>query len=169
MKLRQANPCDANRLAEIHVQSWIDTYTGLMPSELLDGLSVERRRQGWVSSLESRVYLTDVVERQGNVVGFNCYGPTRDTDYQSNETGEILAIYLEKSSQGLGLGKVLFESSRGYFQSCKFTCFTLWVLESNTAARSFYEAMGMRPEGTCRIDESYGHGLKEVRYIANLG
>ena len=44
MNVRPARPEDARRIAEIHVETWRATYPGVMPQEVLDGLSVDEPR-----------------------------------------------------------------------------------------------------------------------------
>ena len=38
--LRDATPADALDIATVHVESWQVGYRGLMPDEVLDGLSI---------------------------------------------------------------------------------------------------------------------------------
>lgn len=45
--VRPARITDADGIAEVHVRSWQAAYRGLMPQEVLDGLSVAQRAEGW--------------------------------------------------------------------------------------------------------------------------
>ncbi len=75
MNIRSARLEDARRLAEIHVETWRATYPGVMPPEVLDGLSVESRErnwQEWIPHLETEAF---VAELDGTVVGFVNVGP----------------------------------------------------------------------------------------------
>jgi hypothetical protein len=42
-QIRIATPDDAQALAEMHVASWRETYSGLLPDKMLSSLSVEAR------------------------------------------------------------------------------------------------------------------------------
>jgi hypothetical protein len=47
MRLRRARQYDARNIAEVHVRAWRGAYKGLVPDEILDGLSVEERERSW--------------------------------------------------------------------------------------------------------------------------
>ena len=42
MIVRPARIEDAPAIAEVHIQTWRETYAGLMPTEMLAGLSVRK-------------------------------------------------------------------------------------------------------------------------------
>jgi hypothetical protein len=46
----RACPDDAEAIARVHVDSWRTTYQGILPDEVLAGLSVERRRAFWAKA-----------------------------------------------------------------------------------------------------------------------
>src|SRR5580700_11026321 len=45
--LRKAELIDAPKIARVHVASWLETYKGILPDEMLAALSVERRTHAW--------------------------------------------------------------------------------------------------------------------------
>ena len=51
MPIRDATPADIPAIARIHVDSWRTTYRGLMPDDLLAGLSYERRERQWAQAI----------------------------------------------------------------------------------------------------------------------
>jgi GNAT superfamily N-acetyltransferase len=53
--IRRATPGDVIAVATVHVRSWQAAYRGLMPDEVLDGLSVERRAGMWRSVLQTEL------------------------------------------------------------------------------------------------------------------
>ena len=52
VNLRVAGVDDADRVAELHADSWRRTYRGAYPDEFLDGDVFEDRRRVWRSRLE---------------------------------------------------------------------------------------------------------------------
>ncbi len=46
---RPANVADADAIGALHVAAWRETYTGILPDEMLAALSVEARRTMWQS------------------------------------------------------------------------------------------------------------------------
>jgi GNAT superfamily N-acetyltransferase len=172
--IRPAMVDDAEAIGSIHVRAWRHAYRGRMPDELLDGLSIERRQEGWTRALsgaaspEARVF---VAERDGRVIGFVNTGPPQDrNDAEAGRPGtaELYAIYLEPDVIGTGIGRALFATAvedlrtRGYLEAF------LWVLESNAQTRRFYERAGWWAVGEPKVVDWYGHGISEVRYRIEL-
>jgi len=54
VQVRRAVPHDAAPIGGVHVRAWQVAYRGLMPDEVLDGLSVEQREQMWQQALASQ-------------------------------------------------------------------------------------------------------------------
>ena len=71
-EIRKARVEDAGAIAEIHVASWQATYPGLLPQDVLDTLSVERRADMWRGILQRAEPRTQtrVVEVNGEMAGF---------------------------------------------------------------------------------------------------
>jgi ribosomal protein S18 acetylase RimI-like enzyme len=159
---------DAGAIAAVHVATWRDAYAGLMPAEILDALDVGQRAEAWrgrLGALPDRVFVF-VFERHGEVRGFVSAGPDR----QGRASGEVFAIYVDPSRQGLGAGRRLLEAAGRRLAEAGFAEASLWVLATNRAARGFYESQGWRADGTEQpwTYHGVGQGLTEVRYVTNL-
>lgn len=109
--IRDAVPDDADAIGAIHVQSWRETYPGIMPRPLLDELDPVARAAGWRYRLtahangERHGALIVVVAREeldGEAVGFGSASADPDTG-----VGEIHTLYLLRRAQGKGLGAAL--------------------------------------------------------------
>jgi GNAT superfamily N-acetyltransferase len=167
--VRPAGPQDARPVAEVHVSSWRHAYRGLLPEDYLDKLSVDDREAMWLGAFsdpEGRGGAF-VAEIDGRVAGFASFGPTRDEDAPAS-TGEIPAIYVDPAVLGTGVGRELLAAATGGLRHAAFTRATLWVLEANERARSFYERAGWGWDGTV------GHHMFDcanepvVRYAIDL-
>lgn len=168
MTLRQATPSDALAIAQVQVDTWHTTYTGLVPQEMLDQLSVSKRTEVWTDIISQGRTTTFVVEHNCAVVGFLNLGPTRDDDKDPEQTGEVLAIYIDKAHQGTGKGRELFAKAIEFFREEGFSTFSLWVLDSNQGARDFYERMNMRQDGCAKTELKGTVTLNEVRYVGKI-
>ena len=79
MPVRVAAPADIDVIARIHVQSWQTSYRGILPDELLDNLSVERRAEQWQRTMPRNDMFVYVAENvAGEIVGFASGGAERD-------------------------------------------------------------------------------------------
>jgi GNAT superfamily N-acetyltransferase len=142
-----------------------------MPQAFLDGLDVAQRKRNWERALAGTDELKAgllVADDGGALIGFVAYLASRDPDADPALTGEIGAIYLLPEAWGGGTGRRLMEAALDGLAGLGFTQATLWVLESNTRARRFYEAGGWSADGTVKLDDSRGFALSEVRYRRSL-
>jgi hypothetical protein len=61
VELRNATPADARAIAAVNVASWRAAYRGLMPDDVLSGLSVPDRERFWSDTLSAHEPRTSVV------------------------------------------------------------------------------------------------------------
>ena len=171
VRIRPAEPADAHQIAEVHVRGWQWGYRDLLPADVLDSLSVERREQGWVeilSSLPSGATVFVALEAD-RIVGFAGVGPSRDDD-APEAAGELSSLYIEEEVAGTGAGRALMDAAITFARSSGYRELTLWVLERNARARRFYEAGGLRPDGSAKqeMHPVVPVLLEEVRYRRSL-
>lgn len=149
MKIRRATSGDAAGIAAVQVQSWHETYTGLIPQTFIDSFDVAERTTMWEEILERADGATESVwvaveEAAGStastaVVGFASTGPSRFDDYAP--TGELTAIYLLAKCHGRGVGKQLFQRAAAALAAGGHDQFVVRVLLTNPAF-GFYTALG---------------------------
>ncbi|KOP30052.1 hypothetical protein ADM98_14545 [Exiguobacterium sp. BMC-KP] len=133
MKIREARLEEASAIARVHINAWRETYQGIIPDSYLAQLSYEKRTKQWEQTLvDQRVYIAMSEEE---VVGFAQGGPSRSDARE----GELYAIYVLRRSQGLGLGKALFQ--RIASDLVEYGTMQVAVLQDNPACR-FYERFG---------------------------
>jgi ribosomal protein S18 acetylase RimI-like enzyme len=167
--VRKATAQDASAIAFVHVRSWQVAYRGHMPDEFLDGLDVEKRTKMWRELTQEPDKIIFVAEdREGNIVGFSALGPSRDADANPN-TAEVAAIYVHPEKWKKGIGRALLSASLDQVRTREFDQITLWVLEANQRARSFYEAFGFVQDGAMKDDDQWKNfAIREVRYRLDL-
>lgn len=139
--IRPAAQSDVPGIAFVHYTSWIETYTGLIDDAYLKTLSVERQLKRAGNELENVI----VAELNGEVVGFCRRGAYRDQDV--SKCGEVMAIYILKKAQGMGIGRALMEKALSALSASGYTQCKLWALANNEHAAGFYEKMGFAPDG----------------------
>ncbi len=160
MEVRAATGTDASGIARAQERAWQTAYRHVFPAEELErggfiraGLWRERLEHpppGWT---------TFVASEDGEVVGFVSVGPSRD----ERGVGELYAIYVHPDWWGTGAGRALIERGQTELRA-RYSDATLWVLEDNPRARSFYEQAGWVPDGARKADERWGVRAPEVRY-----
>ncbi|MGH1570721.1 GNAT family N-acetyltransferase [Methylobacterium sp. P31] len=105
--VRRARPEDAAAITAIHVTAWHETYTGLLPPEMIAALTLEVRLAWWAQILSSpapspggATYLAEV---GGEAVGFGaCNAQRSDALAAAGFGGEISGLYVLRIAQGRG-------------------------------------------------------------------
>ncbi len=133
-----AGPDDAEALARVHVQSWRETYRGLLPDSFLDGMSVETYALRWARTLtfqkpgEATLALAD----RCGLVGYASGGPARGRSWH------VSTLYLLRSAQRRGEGRRLLTALVRVFADEGGGPLTITALRDNVAAHGFYQRMG---------------------------
>jgi ribosomal protein S18 acetylase RimI-like enzyme len=139
--VRPVQVSDADAIGVLHVQAWRETYTGLMPADLLQSLSPVQRAEMWRGWLTRGAPGAYVCEEAQAVVGFGLCGAQR-TRTLPNHRGEVYAINILRRAQGRGLGWALMRAMARSLEERRLAPMTLQVLATNIPARQFYQRLG---------------------------
>ncbi|MFS0765755.1 MULTISPECIES: GNAT family N-acetyltransferase [Peribacillus] len=140
MLIREATVSDAEGIAIVHVDCWRTTYKNIIPSDFLDKLSYEKRKDLWIKNITSDGKYVYVAENsEGKIVGF-IDGGKREKNQVEN-SGDLTAIYILENFQKMGIGKKLIKELFLKFEALGFKTIFVEVLEDNKS-RYFYEAFG---------------------------
>lgn len=93
--VRAADVDDARAIARVHVDTWRSTYTGIIPQDYLDGMTIENRTLVWARLLQrgGPSFPTLVSEdHDRRIIGFVSGGPLRHRD--SRYQAEISSLYV---------------------------------------------------------------------------
>jgi len=171
--LRKANPADASAMAAVHIKSWLETYSGIMPQKKLDSLNLEASTRNWTNAIES-CEIVMVAEADGRVVGFVSGGKNRAQE--GCETGlanlcdaELAAMYLLGDYHGLGIGRAMFQAFAQGLKELGYRKMAIWVAAKNHSSH-FYQRMGgklidRKTLSVCEEDvplEAYGYELGDL-------
>lgn len=141
IKIRLATLDDLLGIAKVHIDSWRTTYKGIVADEFIASLTYEwsKERQRYLIENED-TFIFVAEDTNGNIVGFASGGPERNND--PIYMGELYAIYLLKEYQSKGIGKQLFNAVIKHLSANGINSLLVLVLEDNTPAIKFYEALG---------------------------
>lgn len=164
--IRDGAVADADRIAEVHVRSWQAAYRGLIDQELLDGLSISDRADGWrrnISTPLPTIIGILVAERKGRIVGWTSFGSGREEEGASD--GEIYGIYAEPAEWSTGVGRALLAAAEHRITAAGYTQAYLWVLDGNERADAFYARHGWQLDGARKVEERPDMSLREHRRV----
>lgn len=143
--IRPATPDDVPRIAEIHIQSWKETYPGIMPQARLDALNIDASMRNWQGALERNdVFLVAVVDgeiRAFAAGGANWSNKGCETGRANACSGELAALYSLRKDHGQGIGRALFAAYGATLKSMGHETMVAWVAAKNPAC-GFYARMG---------------------------
>jgi ribosomal protein S18 acetylase RimI-like enzyme len=149
-----AGPGDAVDLAQVHVQSWRESYRGMLPQVYLDRMSVVAHARRWRARLMRLNEVTLAAETREGLVAYASGDWARSG---RPAEAEIATLYVLKRAQRVGLGRRLMTDVARTLAARGATSLVIWVLRDNTGAHRFYEKMGGVLEG--ERDEPFGAAL----------
>jgi len=165
--LRRATVDDAGRIAQLHIDSWRATYVREMPAAFLNALDVEERTGRWRRQLQEGLKVL-VAESGQDLTGYVSCGPATDRR-PADGVWEIYNLHVTPSRQRRGIGGALFSAAAALGCEEGAKELVLWVVDSNSGARSFYEHKRMQVSGDRQ--EPFAGGdfcLHEVLYRMRL-
>ncbi|WP_216659670.1 GNAT family N-acetyltransferase [Paenarthrobacter sp. CM16] len=156
-EVRRADPADAPGMAKVHVDTWRETYRGLMSdSELDDPGLLEWREKFWTAALTDPRYEKNnvaVALHDDKLIGIAMSGPSSDIP---EEPQELYVLYAYASSHGSGVGAALLNEVISPAASA-----VLWVADPNPRAQAFYRKNGFVADGAEKVED----GVKDIRMV----
>ncbi len=136
MVIRPSQKDDVHSMSRVYVQTWRDTYLGVVPYGYLYTMSIPQLEQGFLNELQSKHVISYVAEDADGVIGFISGGYERQGDHIYN--GEIYALYVLKNYQRQGVGAKLVSTLAKQLNQFSLYSMLVRVLEHNPYRR-FYE------------------------------
>ncbi|WP_226037984.1 GNAT family N-acetyltransferase [Aquibacillus saliphilus] len=138
--IRKAVLEDADKIAEVHVQSWKTTYSDLINEEDLSNMTFENRKTLWETILQmpmkGQVALV-LHDDDNDIVGFISGGKERTKRFGYD--GEIYAVYLLKDYQRKGLGTILLDAFAKAMKKEGYESILVWILTQNPSSKFYID------------------------------
>jgi ribosomal protein S18 acetylase RimI-like enzyme len=164
LSVRTARPEDAASLARIYIESWQDTYAGMISHALLGAMSVKAHTARWHSTIKAMDRHGGTVlvaeDAQFGPVGLCSLGRARDRGLGFE--GEIYTLYVDPMFLGRGAGRALLCGAFEALKERQLRSCLIWAHARNNAC-FFYEAMGGRRVAT-RTTRLMGELTPEIGY-----
>ncbi|HTQ15709.1 MAG TPA: GNAT family N-acetyltransferase [Rhizomicrobium sp.] len=141
--IRLARPDDAASVARVYIDSWQDTYPGILSTQLLCAMSRRGLASSWQAVIAARGRESVLVAEMGRhgVIGMTSFGPSRDASLGFD--GEVYTLYVDPTFFGEGAGRALLRAAFLNLRQQGFARCIIWMHARNNA-RFFYERMGGR-------------------------
>ena len=165
--IRRALLADAGAIADVHVETWRNTYAGILPDSYLVDMSPKNHASLWTRLLRREpaselILVAD--DAAAGIVGFVSAGHARKAGLprRSPYDAEVYTLYVIPDHQGTGLGRALLDAVFAGLVGRGHRTAIVWVLEANPA-RFFYGAMGGHIVAE-RTERFAGATLSELAY-----
>jgi GNAT superfamily N-acetyltransferase len=160
--VRVARVEDTAAIARVHVQSWRDTYRGLVADRVLDDPAMSARRERfWTAVLTEGRFSNNrvaVAEHDGELIGIAMSGRPESPD--SPWARQLYVLYVLQQHHGSGAGAALLGTVVESHESA-----VLWVADPNPRAQAFYRKHRFFSDGTSRVTDG---GMTAIRMIRIL-
>ncbi len=160
LSVRLARPSDAADLARIYIESWQDTYAGLIPHNLLGSMSLKNHTARWQTAMRGPGAVLVAEDPHHGAVGLASLGAARDGALGFD--GEIYTLYVDPAFLGRGTGRVLMAGAFERLKDRRCRSCIVWSHARNNAC-FFYEAMGGRRVAE-RITRTMGEATPEIAF-----
>lgn len=154
--VRPAKPSDASAMGRVHVDSWRETYRGLMSDAVLDDPALLSQREAfWAAALTDPKYNCNtaaVASYEGTMIGIAMSGPALG----EAKLQQLHLLYAYSGFHGSGVGTALLNAVIDSSVPA-----ALWVADPNPRAQAFYRKNGFVPDGAVKIED----GVRAVRMV----
>ena len=163
VSIRQAEPRDAERIAELHVEGWQE-FRSFVPPEVMAVRTVERRAGEWAEFLagDRSGTWTTVAERDGEVVGF---AMTRLLEEPvRGARSEVRNLFVDARTRGTGIGRRLLADTARWLAAHDGEPISLYSFTDNPY-RGAYDRLAGRVVGERPTAWGGGVVVPETAYV----
>lgn len=162
MIIRPVEKEDLNIVAKIKVETWNNSYKGIVDNAYLKKMDYKKTADKWLKNFDNENFIVTVLDNK--IVGFCRYGERIDElnrfkDYD----GEIYAIYIDKNFQRQGIGNKMIEYACTELKKQNKNKVLIWCLKDNISARKFYEGINGKVLGY-KTSDIGGKEYEEIAY-----
>ena len=159
--IRPAAFTDAQAIARVHVESWEETYRGVLPDATLDARPVSVRIAEWRDWLSRGGRWTFVNEVDGEINGFTCAFINHD---EPGYDVLLSTLYVLRSGQRHGIARALLRELASELLRANHRSMWLLTLRDRNPARAFYERIGAVLLREAPAPAALGEGVMDAVY-----
>ena len=140
LSVRRAEPHNAARIAELHVEGWRE-FRAFVPHQVMAARSVASRTEEWSEFLrgDRTGSWTTVADLDGAVVGFASTRLLAEPEYGAR--GEIKNLFVDGTTRGAGVGRALLADAARWLAANGGEPIVLYSFTGNPY-RGVYDRLG---------------------------
>ena len=165
--IRDATVNDIEEVAKLHVDSWYETYAGIISQSYLETIKKNLNKRIERMKHEFNLRHMTVAVLNDEIVGFLEFVLSNEFSKDLEIDCELCGLYIKNGYKNQGLGSKMFEYVIKLFQANSKKRMGLWCVKENIPAISFYEKKGgiLTKEKTFTIENQQ---YSEVAFIYEL-
>lgn len=147
--LREPTLSDASDIAALHVRTWREAYSHLLPEDFFSEEHIQSRHRMWnhILSNPNEEWSIRIAENDEEIIGFAHVGPSFGPEVETlPRDRQVFSIYVASKHYGTGAGQALLDATSGRSPAM------LWVAKDNPRAVAFYLRNGFQFDGTEQTD-----------------
>lgn len=149
--LREPTLSDASQIADLHVRTWREAYSHLLPEDFFTDEHIQSRHRMWsrILSNPTEEWSIRIAENDEEIIGFAHVGPSFGPEGQTfPRDRQVFCLYVASTHYGTGAGQALLDATSGNGPAM------LWVAKDNPRAVAFYLRNGFHFDGVEQTDPS---------------
>lgn len=143
MEIRKATIADAEKIAQVHTASWQTTYCNILPAAFLASIPNAKKAESFENEIKRQEKELYCVHLGAELIGMFIL------QYHADRC-EIVALYLLAKYQHRSFGKKIMHFIKNSCKKQHLSEISLWVLEENLSAISFYQKEGFSASSLCK-------------------
>jgi len=151
--IRDATVNDIEEVAKLHVDSWYETYAGIISRDHLENMknNLSERTERMKNEFDLRHMIVAVSDNE--IVGFSEFVLSNEFSEDLEIDCELCGLYIKNGYKNMGFGSKIFEYITEFFKENGKRKMGVWCLKENVPAISFYRKKGgkLSKEKTCTI------------------
>lgn len=165
--IRDATVNDIEEVAKLHVDSWYETYAGIVSQSYLENMKKNLSKRIERMKREFNLRHMTVAVLNDEIVGFLEHVMSNEFSKDLDIDCELCGLYIKNGYKNLGLGSKMFEYAIKLFQENNKKRMGLWCVKENIPAISFYKKKGgiLTKEKAFTIEDQQ---YSEVAFIYDL-
>lgn len=134
---------DQEQMAHIKVDSWNETYKGIIDDDYLASLDYQIQTDRYIESFDEYKYnvLVAIEKETNKVIGYSCFSTTQNEFVPSSDC-ELVSLYLAPGYTGKGIGNSLFRETIKILKGYNKRNMIIWCIKENKNAIKFYQKLG---------------------------
>ena len=166
VSVRPARPADAERVALVQQETWLQAYAELLPAAVLE-LPRERAAAVWLAAVErppTPAHRLLVAMDGDELVGVAASGPDEDRP----DAVELVSLLVLPRWGRRGHGSRLVAASVADWQHQGRTLARCWAFERDAVTQAFLGGAGWEPDGGTRGLDTGEQVLAQVRFHCDV-